>query len=48
MNSAPGWDLRADLGYPLAALWQDVSAHLVFGLGTGIAVGALARPADGP
>ncbi len=34
--------------YPLAALWQDLSAHLVFGLGTGIAFGTLARPADGP
>lgn len=33
--------------YPPAVLWQDLSAHLVFGIGTGLAFGALARPADG-
>lgn len=27
--------------YPPAVLWQDLSAHLVFGLGTGIAFAAL-------
>ncbi len=28
--------------YPPAVLWKDLSAHLVFGLGTGVAYGALA------
>jgi len=31
--------------YPPPVLWQDLSAHLVFGLGTGIAFGALSRRA---
>lgn len=29
--------------YPRAVLWQDLSAHLVFGIGTDMAFGALAR-----
>jgi hypothetical protein len=28
--------------YPPGVLWKDLSAHLVFGLGTGVAFGALA------
>jgi hypothetical protein len=28
--------------YPLDVLWKDLSAHLVFGLGTGLAFRALA------
>lgn len=32
--------------YPPAALWQDLSAHLVFGIGTGFAFGALTSATD--
>jgi hypothetical protein len=32
--------------YPLPVLWKDLSAHLVFGLGTGTAFRLLARQTD--
>lgn len=34
--------------YSPAALWQDLSAHLLFGVGTGVAYGALARDQPAP
>jgi hypothetical protein len=33
--------------YPRAVLWQDLSAHLVFGASTGVAFGTLAQAAGG-
>ena len=38
---APAGIYKPISAYPPAVLWQDLSAHLVFGLATGIAFAAL-------